>query len=352
LYHFNTMAENHFNDRLRQLVLFGSIILVAVLLLSQLRSFMPGILGGITLFILTRSLFYRWVFEKKWEKGLAALFVIFICLLLILGPLYFTIYLVTPTIHSIVDQQAAVVDSIEQLIKNIQHQTGISLLTTNSTKVITEKMSGWALQVINSTASILANLLLMFFLLYYLLIHGKEIEQLLRRVIPLKPDNIQLLAHETKSMVKANALGIPLICLIQGIFAMLGYWMVGIHDGLLWGVVTGVFAFFPLVGTMIIWVPLVGMVWASGQNWNALFLGLYSLLITGNVDYLARLTLMKKMGNIHPLVTVLGVIVGLHLFGFMGLIFGPLLVTYFIVLVKIYIIEFAPHDKAEEPIQE
>jgi predicted PurR-regulated permease PerM len=346
------MAVNHFNDRLRQLVFFGSIVLVAVLLLSQLRSFIPGILGGITLFILTRSLFYRWVFEKKWKKNLTAIFIIFICLLLVLGPLYFTIYLVTPTIHSIVDQQAAVVDSIQQLIKNIQHQTGVSLLTSNNTKVITEKMSGWALQVINSTASILANLLLMFFLLYYLLIHGKEMEQLLRRMIPLKPDNIQLLAYETKSMVKANALGIPLICLIQGIFAALGYWIFGIHDWLLWGLVTGVFAFFPLIGTMIIWVPLVGMVWASGQSWNALFLGLYSLLITGNVDYLARLTLMKRMGNIHPLVTVFGVIVGLHLFGFMGLIFGPLLVTYFIVLLKIYVIEFASHDRPEDPAHE
>ncbi len=342
---------NHFNDRLRQLVLFGSILAMAILLIAQLSLFIPGILGGITLFVLTRSLFYRWVFEKKIKKGLAAIMIIFFCLLLVIGPLYFTIYLVTPTIHSLIDQQAKWVTFIQERIKDIQYQTGLSLLTVNSTKAITEKIAEWALLVINSTASILANVLLMFFLFYYLLVHGKQLEDFLMRMIPLKPDNIRLLAHETRSMVKANALGIPLICLIQGLFAALGYWMFGLHDWLLWGVVTGVFAFFPLVGTMIIWVPLAGMVWASGQNWNALFLGLYSLLITGNVDYLARLTLMKKMGNIHPLVTVFGVIVGLHLFGFMGLIFGPLLVTYFIVLIKIYIIEFAPEGSSQMPGQ-
>jgi predicted PurR-regulated permease PerM len=96
-----------------------------------------------------------------------------------------------------------------------------------------------------------------------------------------------------------------------------------------------------LVGTMIVWVPLVLYLYAIGIIWPATWLALYSFFITGNVDYLARLTLMKKMGNVHPIITVLGVIVGLKLFGFMGLIFGPLLVSYFIVLVKIYLNEFA-----------
>jgi len=73
----------------------------------------------------------------------------------------------------------------------------------------------------------------------------------------------------------------------------------------------------------------------------ATWLTFYSFIITGNVDYVARITLLKKMGNVHPLITVIGVIAGLNLFGFMGLIFGPLLVSYFIILVKIYISEFS-----------
>jgi predicted PurR-regulated permease PerM len=68
------------------------------------------------------------------------------------------------------------------------------------------------------------------------------------------------------------------------------------------------------------------------------------------VDYITRLGLLKKMGDVHPMITVLGVIVGLNLFGFMGLIFGPLLVSYFIILVKIYINEFAESEKPEKPM--
>ena len=179
-----------------------------------------------------------------------------------------------------------------------------------------------------------------------MLVNGKEIERYLNKVIPLKRHNVNQLASETKLMIRANAIGIPIICIVQGIFATLGYWIFGVDDWALWGFVTGVFAFFPLVGTMIVWVPIMVYMLASGITWPAIGLGIYSIIVTGNVDYITRLGLLKKMGNVHPLITVIGVIAGLNLFGFMGLIFGPLLVSYFIVLVKIYFNEFS---QTEEP---
>lgn len=188
--------------------------------------------------------------------------------------------------------------------------------------------------------NLVTNLIMMFFLLYYLLVSGKEIERYLNKMIPLKQENVDILASETKVMVRANALGIPIICIVQGTTAAIGYWIFGVEDWGLWGFITGVFAFFPLVGTMIVWVPLVIYVMSQGHTWPAVWLTLYSIIVTGNVDYITRLGLLKKMGDIHPMITVLGVIVGLGLFGFMGLIFGPLLVSYFIILVKIYLNEF------------
>ena len=149
-----------------------------------------------------------------------------------------------------------------------------------------------------------------------------------------------MLAYETKKMVRANALGIPLISIIQGVTATLGYFIFGVNEWMLWGFLTGIFAFFPVVGTMAIWVPLVIYTYAVGDNWNATGLLIYSAVVTGNVDYIARITLLKKMGDVHPVITILGVIVGLGLFGFIGLIFGPLLINYIIVLFKIYMNEF------------
>jgi predicted PurR-regulated permease PerM len=122
--------------------------------------------------------------------------------------------------------------------------------------------------------------------------------------------------------------------------ALLGYWIFGIKDYVLWGFVTGIFAFFPFVGTMIVWVPLVVSVFAAGHTGQGIGLAIYSAVVTGNIDYVARISLLKKLGDVHPLITILGVIAGLSLFGFWGFIFGPLLVSYLLLLYKIYSTEF------------
>ena len=334
------MINTNFNDRLRQLLLLVIIILLAFLLVSELYIFFPGLMGGITLYILTRSLFYNLTIKKKWKKGWTALLFIIGCLIIIAIPVYFSVKLVSPKINAIISNQEKIMEDLRSFSEKISAYTGVQLLSEENTKSLTQKISAFIPRLLNSTASILTNLIMMFFLLYYLLVSGGEVEKYLNRIIPLQQKNIESLAKETKIMIRANALGIPIICIVQGFTAALGYWIFGIKDWGMWGFVTGVFAFFPLVGTMIVWVPIVISLYSTGASLPATGLMIYSIVVTGNVDYITRLSLLKKMGNVHPMVTVLGVIVGLGLFGFMGLIFGPLLVSYFIILVKIYLNEF------------
>lgn len=341
------MTQKLYNERIRQVFVLMLIIIIAVLLVSELTMFIPGLLGALTLYILSRSLFYNIIYKNHWKKGLLALLFILAYVVLIAIPIYLIIYLILPKIHSVADNQQKIISGIQEASAYVEHRFGIPVLTPENIKAISIKLSAFIPQIINSTTNIFVNMLLMFFLLYYMLIHGREAERYLDKVIPLKEENIDILAGETKMMIKANALGIPIISIIQGIFAALGYWIFGLEDWGLWGFLTGIFAFFPLVGTMIVWVPLVLLLFAKGMMWQPIGLAIYSLIVTGNVDYVARLSLMKKLGNVHPIITVLGVIVGLNLFGFMGFIFGPLLVSYFVILVKIYINEF-DHKRSEQ----
>ncbi len=329
-----------FNERLRQILILLLILVMAVLLITQMTIFIPGLLGGITLYILSRTVYFQLIFKRKWKKGWTALLFILCYLVIIALPVYFSITLASPKISSIAENQEEIIKNIQSLSEKVKAKTGVTILSAQSAKTIAQKVSAFIPGIINSTMVLLTNLIMMFFLFYYLLVNGRETERYLGKVIPLKHENVNLLAGETKMMIKANALGIPIICIIQGAFATLGYWIFGVEDWGLWGFVTGVFAFFPLVGTMIVWVPLVAYLFIQGDNWHAIGLTIYSVIVTGNVDYLARLKLMKYMGDVHPLITVLGVIVGLNLFGFIGLIFGPLLVSYFLIMVKIYINEF------------
>src|SRR5690606_29264937 len=109
---------------------------------------------------------------------------------------------------------------------------------------------------------------------------------------------------------------------------------------LFWGILTGVASIIPVVGSMAIWVPLVVIKFATGDMGIALGLMLYSAIVISNIDNVLRFTLVQKISNVHPIITVLGVIMGLQIFGIMGLIFGPLLIAYLTLLIKIYRLEF------------
>ncbi len=332
--------DRTFNNRIKQILLLALLILLIWVVIQKLYIFIPGVLGAVTLYILSRANYFQMVYKKKWKKGRAAgLYIIYYLLLLGL-PVFLAITLLSPKINAFLSDPTATMASIKQAIIQVQQKAGITFVSEKSLSGSLDKLIAFLPSLLNSTANLIANLATMLFFLYYMLYYGREMEKTLFRIIPLRDANTIMLAAETKKIVRANALGIPLISIIQGLTATLGYFIFGVKEWPLWGFLTGVFAFFPVVGTMIIWVPLVIYTYTSGNSGMATGLLLYSVIVTGNVDYISRITIMKKMGDVHPVITVLGVIVGLGLFGFIGLIFGPLLVNYIIVIFKIYMNEF------------
>jgi predicted PurR-regulated permease PerM len=333
-----------FNNRIKQILLLSIILLLLYLVVRELHLFLPGLLGALTLYILSRTSYFQLIFNRKWKKGWAASLFIFYYLFLLGLPIYLAVTLISPKINAFLENPNAMVDAAKSSISTVQERFGVKLLSENSLSNLLNKLTAFIPSLLNSTANVISNLAIMLFVLYYMLYNGREMEKMLNRLIPLKQDNINMLASETKKLVRANALGIPLISIIQGITATLGYFIFGVNEWVLWGFLTGVFAFFPVVGTMVIWVPLVIYMYAIGNSWQATGLLLYSVIVTGNVDYLSRITLLKKMGDVHPVITILGVLVGLSLFGFIGLIFGPLLINYIIVLFKIYMNEFIENE--------
>lgn len=329
-----------FNNRIKQILLLSLILLLVYLVIQELYLFLPGLLGALTLYILSRASYFQLVFNRKWKRGRAAGLFILYYLFLIGLPVFLAITLISPKINAFLDDPNAMVNAAKHSITTIQEKIGFKFVSEASLTNSLSKLSAFIPTILNSTANLITNLAIMLFVLFYILYNGREIERMLTRLIPLRNENINMLASETKKVVKANALGIPLISIIQGLTATLGYFIFGVDEWGLWGFVTGVCAFFPVVGTMIVWVPLVLYTYAIGDTWHATGLLLYSVVVTGNVDYMARITLLKRMGDVHPVITILGVIVGLGLFGFIGLVFGPLLINYIIVLFKIYMNEF------------
>jgi predicted PurR-regulated permease PerM len=335
-----------FNNRIKQLLTLVILIALVLIVVKSLQVFIPGILGAVTLYILSRENYFQLLYKRRWKPSLAALGYILFYLVLFGIPIYLAVTLISPKIEDVLSNPTATVDALKNIAIVVQQKVGYTFVSEKNIAAALSKVANVLPGFLNSTANLVTNLAIMLFLLYHMLVNARQMERTLYHAIPLKDKNVDLLASEGKKVVKANALGLPIIAIIQGVTATIGYVIFGVPDWGLWGFLTAVCAFIPVVGTMIIWIPLVIYLFAIGQNNMAIGLLLYSVIITGNVDYLARITIMKKMGDVHPIITILGVIVGFNLFGFIGLIFGPLILNYTLVLFKIYMNEYV--DEVEE----
>lgn len=338
-----------FSNRLRQVILLAVLIALGFLLVKELYIFLPGFLGAVTLYILSRKNYIYLTRQKKWNKSLTATAFLLGFLVIVGFPVYYIITLLSPKITAVFSHTDEVVLGLKSVSAQVREWTGQELFSDSNVAELQKRVANFFPAFLNSTAMIVSNLFMLLFVYFFMLTNGKEMEDSMEYFLPLHEKNIDILGKETISVVRANAIGIPLISFIQGVFAIIGYWIFGINEFVLWGFITGVFAFFPIVGTTLIWAPLVVFLFSQGHTGQGIGLLIYSLIITGNVDYLARITLMKKLGDVHPLVTVLGVIVGLSLFGFWGFIFGPLLISYFMLMFKIYSSEFGPISAEENP---
>jgi predicted PurR-regulated permease PerM len=118
-----------------------------------------------------------------------------------------------------------------------------------------------------------------------------------------------------------------------------------VEEPILWGVITGIASVIPFVGTMAAWVPIAILTFANGEQGNGIALTLWGLIVIGGSDNVFRFVLQKYLADIHPVITVFGVIFGLNLFGFLGIIFGPLLISLFILMMRIYFDEFVKHGE-------
>ncbi|KAF5279846.1 hypothetical protein FQR65_LT15208 [Abscondita terminalis] len=114
---------------------------------------------------------------------------------------------------------------------------------------------------------------------------------------------------------------------------MVGYWFLGVENPVLWGGMTAVSTIIPVLGTMTIYVPLSIFLFANGQIGNGVGLLLYGFLVIGGIDNVLRFTILKKLGDVPPLITVFGVLLGLKLFE-LGVISGSLILSSVVYLLR------------------
>lgn len=325
---------------LRQLLLILLIAVIFGVLFWNLRFFVPALLGAYTLYILLRGPLFFLTERRKWSAKAAIPLLLLLSFVAILLPISWVAGMLQQHLIALFQNSDSLLQNAEQVVRRLEAQYNVTLLTTEN---ITS-LNNWGVQaaqnVIGATVNGLALVAAMYIILWFMLAEGKKMERMLYDWLPLRPENVPYVRKRLNDMVWSNALGIPLMGLVQGLAAGLVYWLAGVDNPWLWVAVTFVAGMLPVVGVALAYVPLSLILLADGMAWKALFIFLYGFIVVGSVDNVARMWLMKKIGQTHPLVTLFGAIAGVKLFGFIGFIFGPIMISLFILLLKIYQKEF------------
>jgi predicted PurR-regulated permease PerM len=332
----NTLDQNI----LRQIFFIIVILGLGLLLFIELSFFIPAVLGSLALYILMRNRMHYLTEVKKWGKAKAAWVLILLSFLVILLPFGILANLLATKIVYGVEHSTEILNSLKKLSEQMQKRFGFSVADNNTINQIGPYIGQVIPKILKVTTNTIAVIGVLYFTLYFMLVNSRNMEDKLYEYVPLKDSNVDLIADDINRTIHASVIGIPLIALIQGVVGLIGYLIIGVQDPFLWFAVTCITAMLPVVGAALAYGPLAIIFFAQGHNWQGVAMLIYGFGIIGLVDNLFRFILNKRLGNIHPLITVFGVIAGLTMFGFVGLIFGPMLLSLFIVLLKVYSNEF------------
>lgn len=325
---------------LRQISFFILLVALAYLLISRLTMFLPAFLGAVTFYVILRRWNNALTTKRKMKRGLAATLLVVLAILIVAVPAYFFGNMVSGKIISIVHRSNEVLAAVTKFTDNIQSKYNIEILSKENINKAGGMIASAIPNVLGATFNTLTVLLMLYFILYFMLAQSKEMEAWLIRNIPLRDENVIWLGTELHGLVLNNAIGVPLIAVVQGITALIGYLIFGAPDPFFWFAITAFGSMLPVVGSAVGYVPLSILLFAQGPAWKGFAVLAWGLLIVGASDNVARFKLQKKLGDVHPLITVLGVILGINLFGFIGIIFGPILISLFLLLAQIYNNEF------------
>ena len=312
------------------------ILFMGVIIFRQITPFLGGLLGALTIYILVRGQMNHLVEKRKLKRSISALLITAETIFVFLIPLGLTVWMVANKLQDINLDPQTYIAPIQQVAEFIKEKTGYDVLGKDTLSFIMSILPRIGQIIMESISSLAINLFVMIFVLYFMLIGGTKMEQYIYELLPFSDSNKRHVMNEINMIVRANAIGIPLLAIIQGAIATLGYYLFDAPSALLFGFLTCFATVIPIVGTTLVWFPLAAYMAISGDWPHAIGLLLYCGLIVTNIDNLIRFILQKKMADTHPLITIFGVVIGLSLFGFMGVIFGPLLISIFILCVNIF----------------
>ena len=344
--HLDEAIKKRNNAFFRQLLFLIVLAGIGVVIFTELKFFVGSFLGAITIYVVLRNVMFRMVEKGHLKKWFASLLLV-LATGVVLGAFF---WVLVKAIGSEVPnfKLNELLSGVNAFFADINKSVGMKLIPDDiiqrSDGVITSMIKG----ILNTTYSFAANIFMMLIVLYFMLTSGRKMEAKMWEYAPFKDSSLCLVRKEVKTMIYSNAVGMPVILIAQTFVSTLIYFLLGFDNYWFWGFLTAIAGLLPLLGTAFVYVPVAIWLAATGNLPHAIILLFYGLVVISNTDNVFRIILLRKVADTHPLIVIFGVILGIPLFGFWGIIFGPLFISSFILLIRIYYMEYGLLDHPTE----
>ena len=316
------------------------IVIMGFFLFSAAVPLLAGISGAAIFYVLFKPVYLGLLKRLGGRKTLSAVLVMLLSLVLIIVPIAYVMYLsLLEMSHLLADVEAlqAMEAAIVPAAASVGYPyTGIADFIQAHMEAIVSIAGGMAVVVINNIASISINVVVLYLIFFYALTENEKMGKAIGEMIPFSEKNAHRLMEEFTAAIRTTVIGNGAACIVLGVLLAAGLVLFGAGHFFFWTLVGTVMAFIPVIGIQIIWIPAGIFYLVTGNYTAGAGIIIWGAFLSYAADGFVRQRVQKNVGEMHPLISLLGLMIGITYFGITGIIIGPMILAVFILLVKMF----------------
>ncbi|MCX8159044.1 MAG: AI-2E family transporter [Candidatus Pacearchaeota archaeon] len=324
---------------IRELSAIALILIFAIIVFFIIKPIIFAILWGLILAYIFMPIF-NFINKYTNNRALSATLVLILSILLIVLPLWLIIPLIVQQIFEIfrASQSLDIYSIINNLFPNASQQFLTQLSTSLNSMIskLTSSIMNSLVNVFLNVSLVIINLLITGMVFFFSLKDADKLKDFVKGISPISKSKEKILVQNFKDITYSILFGNLVVGVIQGIICGIGFWIFGIKNALSLSLLAVFLAVLPIAGVYLLWVPLAIYMFIMGNFYSAIAFSLFNIFIVSNIDNILRAYILSRKTNLSTLFAFISSIGGLFVFGIIGLILGPLIFAYFIILIDLY----------------
>ncbi len=327
-------------EYLKRVMITSVLVVLAVLVFLITKPIILPLVFGLILVVVFAPM-HDWLLKIVKSQTLSASIICVLLILVIVLPFWFLTPILIQQSFNIyqTSQQIDIMIPLKELFPSFfasdQFSNEISSIISNFITKVTNAFVNSLSQLIINFPTISLQFFVVFFTFFYVLRDKEYFIEYAKNIIPFAKDVKEKLFKSSKEMIFSVIFGQVFIGIIQGVAVSLGFFIFGINNAWLFSLLAVLAGIFPIIGTTIVWLPIVIYLFIAGNTTSAIgitFFGIFSNFI----DNIIRPIFVSRFAHMHPLPILIGMVGGVFYFGILGFILGPLIIAYAFIMIEIY----------------